>query len=97
MQSNSNFRDEIRDTIVNVLKNMLTNADHIFVTYDVGPNTTVFKVDCHPQDFGPLLGKQGRNIEGLRRITIAMMAKHGCRAILEAPNVKKNSVPTEFS
>ncbi|MNL57415.1 hypothetical protein D3C87_1809740 [compost metagenome] len=69
--------------------NMLNHAEHVNVSYEVGPQTTVFKVGCHPEDYGHLLGKQGRNIEGLRRITIAMMAKYGFRAVIEVPYIKK--------
>ncbi|WII73380.1 KH domain-containing protein [Bdellovibrio sp. 22V] len=88
---NKSFRDEVGELIRQILATMLNNAERVTVTYEVGTRTTVFKVDCHPDDYGQLLGKQGRNIEGLRRITIAMMAKYGCRAIIEIPYVKKDT------
>ncbi|WP_413613215.1 KH domain-containing protein [Bdellovibrio sp. HCB-110] len=88
------FRDEVQQVIQNVLATMLNHSEKVTVTYEVGTKTTVFKVDCHPEDYGQLLGKQGRNIEGLRRITIAMMAKYGCRAIIEVPYIKKNEENT---
>ncbi|MEK2644736.1 KH domain-containing protein [Bdellovibrio sp. BCCA] len=84
------FRDEVKEIIQNVLTTMLNHSEKVTVTYEVGTKTTVFKVDCHPEDYGQLLGKQGRNIEGIRRITVAMMAKYGCRAIVEVPYIKKN-------
>ncbi len=85
------FRDEVKDVIHSVLATMLNHSEKVTVSYQVGERTTVFKVDCHPEDYGQLLGKQGRNIEGLRRITIAMMAKHGCRAVVEVPYIKKDT------
>lgn len=85
-----NFRDDVQEIIRRVLATMLNHSDVVTVTYSVGTKTTVFKVDCHPDDYGLLLGKQGRNIDGVRRITTAMMARYGCRAIVEVPYIKKD-------
>ena len=83
------FRTEIQTLLKQVLTNMLNHSEKVNVSYEVGPQTTIFKIDCHQEDYGHLLGKQGRNIEGLRRITIAMMAKYGFRAVIEVPYIKK--------
>ncbi|MEN0059016.1 MAG: KH domain-containing protein [Bdellovibrio sp.] len=87
-----NFRSDVAMIITSVLKAMLKHVDDVKVNYEMGPRTTVFKVHCHREDYGQLLGKQGRNIEGLRRITTAMMSKHAHRAVIEIPYVKKEEM-----
>lgn len=84
------FRDlevceEIRTLISNILSLMLNQPDSLKVSFTQGEKTTIYKVDCHPDDFGHLLGKQGKNIDSLRKIVLAMMAKHGQRGIVEIP------------
>ncbi|KYG64600.1 hypothetical protein AZI85_04100 [Bdellovibrio bacteriovorus] len=84
------FRDEVKDIILSILRTMLTNESDVNVTYTAGSRTTVYKVECHPDDYGVLLGKNGRNIEGLRRVTMAMTTRFGSRGIIELPDIPKD-------
>ncbi|WP_413559777.1 KH domain-containing protein [Bdellovibrio sp. HCB209] len=84
-------KTEARETgkkiLHSILHEMLDHADQVVVNYSVGDRTTVYKVNCHPQSLGQLIGCKGKNIGGIRAVLSAMMARKGIRAIIEIPYV----------
>lgn len=83
--SSNNIREAGKDMILSVLRLMMDKPESIKVEYAVGERTTVFKIECHPETLGQLIGAKGKNISGLRAIVTAVMARQGVRAIIEIP------------
>ncbi len=81
----SDAREAGRALIQSVLSLMIDRPEHTQVTYSTGDRTTIFKVGCHPQSLGQLIGGKGKNISGLRAVISAIMARQGIRAIIEIP------------
>ncbi|MNL57588.1 hypothetical protein D3C87_1811630 [compost metagenome] len=71
--------------ILAVLKLMIDRPESTKVEYAVGERTTIYKIDCHPESLGQLIGSKGKNISGLRAVVAAAMARQGIRAIVEIP------------
>ncbi len=91
-ESNADFREEVKEILLRILAAMLNHSEKVQIDVEVGSKTTVFKVHCDPQDYGQLLGRGGRNIDRAFAVsTTAMMAKYGCRAVVEVPYIKKNN------
>lgn len=83
--SSNNVREAGKEMILTVLRLMMDKPESIKVEYAVGERTTVFKIECHPETLGQLIGAKGKNISGLRAIVTAVMARQGIRAIIEIP------------
>jgi predicted RNA-binding protein YlqC (UPF0109 family) len=83
--STNNIREAGKEMILTVLRLMMDKPECLKVECIVGERTTVFKIECHPETLGQLIGAKGKNISGLRAIVTAAMARQGIRAILEIP------------
>lgn len=42
-----------------------------------GEQTTLLEVRCHPEDFGKVIGRGGRNIDALRDLLVALGGNAG--------------------
>lgn len=89
--SSNNVREAGKEMILSVLRLMMDKPESIKVEYAVGERTTVFKIECHPETLGQLIGAKGKNISGLRAIVTAVMARQGIRAIIEIPYLAPSS------
>lgn len=81
------FYEEISLLLQQVLKRMLKSSEDVVVSCVVGTRTITYCIQCHEDDYGQLLGRQGKNIDGLRRIVAAMASQSGYRAVIEVPFV----------
>ncbi|WP_413586258.1 KH domain-containing protein [Bdellovibrio sp. HCB274] len=90
-------RETGKKILCSILNEMLDHSDKVVVNYTVGERTTVYKVDCHPQSLGQLIGSKGKNIGGIRAVLSAMMARKGIRAIVEIPYVAQNNNRMDFA
>jgi predicted RNA-binding protein YlqC (UPF0109 family) len=88
--SPNNVREAGKEMILSVLRLMMDKPESIKVEYAVGERTTVFKIECHPETLGQLIGAKGKNISGIRAIVTAVMARQGIRAIVEIPYLAPN-------
>ncbi|WP_413576874.1 KH domain-containing protein [Bdellovibrio sp. HCB290] len=84
-------RETGKKILHSILNEMLDHSEKVVVNYTVGERTTVYKVECHPQSLGQLIGSKGKNIGGIRAVISAMMARKGIRAIIEIPYVAQNN------
>lgn len=96
-QEKLDARETGKKILHSILQEMLDHAEKVCVEYSVGDRTTVYKVNCHPQSLGQLIGSKGKNIGGIRAVLSAMMARKGIRAIIEIPYVAHNNNRMEFS
>ena len=87
----NNVREAGKEMILSVLRLMMDKPESIKVEFVVGERTTVFKIECHPETLGQLIGAKGKNISGIRAIVTAVMARQGIRAIVEIPYLAPNN------
>lgn len=83
--TSNDIREAGKEMILTVLRLMMDKPESLKVDYTVGERTTVFKIECHPDTLGQLIGAKGKNISGLRSVVTAAMARQGIRAIVEIP------------
>lgn len=83
--ASTNVREAGKEMILTVLRLMMDKPESVKVEYSVGERTTVFKIECHPDTLGQLIGAKGKNISGIRAVVTAAMARQGIRAIVEIP------------
>ncbi|WP_413291689.1 KH domain-containing protein [Bdellovibrio sp. HCB185ZH] len=96
-QEKVDARETGKRILCSILNEMLDHAEQVAVNYSVGDRTTIYKVNCHPQSLGQLIGAKGKNIGGIRAVISAMMARKGIRAIIEIPYVAHNNNRLEIS
>ncbi|WII71702.1 KH domain-containing protein [Bdellovibrio sp. 22V] len=81
--------EEGRLFIQSTLERLLAHKSHIHIGIEAGEYTTVYRVSCHPDDLGKLIGKKGKTVGGLRTLLIAIVAKYGLRVVVEIPFLPK--------
>ena len=79
----SDPRQQIQSLIIKIVKAMTDYPDELKVLYMVGEQTTVYRIKCHKSDVGKVIGKQGKNINSMRTILLAVAAKYKLRCVLE--------------
>ena len=75
-------RAEILEFIQRLSHALIDIQDHLSVSFEIGEQTTVFKISVHKDDIGKVLGKRGRNIEAIRVMVNALSTKHQLRAVV---------------
>lgn len=78
-------RENAKQILETILKNIVDNPDAIQVTYRVGERTTVYQVQCDKSNLGQVIGAKGKHIDSLRAIMLAITARNGIRSIVEIP------------
>ncbi|MFS4458490.1 KH domain-containing protein [Bdellovibrio sp. HCB2-146] len=89
--NDESVREAGKQMILAVLNLMIDRPESTKVEYTVGERTTIYKIDCHPESLGQLIGSKGKNISGLRAVVAAAMARQGIRAIVEIPYLAPSS------
>lgn len=62
---------------------LVSHPDEFKVDKQVDGDTDTYNLSVHPDDFGQVIGRQGRTARALRAIVRAGAAKHGRRAQVE--------------
>lgn len=75
-------RGYIKDIIQSVLNYMLIHPKKSDVSIKQGEQTTVYEIDLVQEDFGRLMGKNGKNIDALRVLTLAIARANNFRAVV---------------
>lgn len=83
-------REGCRALLESIAKGMVDYPECVSVSYDVGDKTTIFKIDCEQKCIGQIIGSKGKNINGVRAVVSAIMARKGIRAIVEIPYFSVN-------
>jgi predicted RNA-binding protein YlqC (UPF0109 family) len=74
------IRESVKVVLEEILKLLLAHPHS--VEYTVGENTTAYLIDIKQEDFGRLVGSNGKTIGGIRVVTTALSATHGIRTIV---------------
>lgn len=82
-------RDDVKMNVIQILESILLNLlpykNEFDITATDGERTTIILIDCSQRNFSHLIGKQGKNIEALRRLTYNIFASKGFRVVIETP------------
>lgn len=78
-------REQVRQMIESCVRAMVDLPQQVQVSFSVGERTTVFQIDCPKACFGKIMGKEGKTINALRTVTLAMTANFGYRSIVQIP------------
>lgn len=69
--------------VVSMIRAMVDNPNAVIVDFVKTERTIVIKMVLDKNDFGKIIGKQGKTINAIRTIVTNISAKHGVKAILE--------------
>ena len=81
----SQHREEGRQLVYDLMKELATDSSSIQVSFEVGERTTVYHVACDKDCIGQILGSKGKNISAVRTLISSISARKGFRAIVEIP------------
>jgi predicted RNA-binding protein YlqC (UPF0109 family) len=73
----------MKDLIAYIAKALVDNSEEVMVTEIEGEQTSVIELRVAKEDFGKIIGKQGRTATAIRTILGAASAKVKKRFILE--------------
>lgn len=76
---------QIRELLETIIKKMVSYPDDIGIEVERGERTTIFKVQCTQRVIGQIIGSQGKNVQSLRTLALAMTSLMGFRSIVEVP------------
>lgn len=74
---------EIKEIVEYLVKLIVDKPEEVEVAEKQGEHVIIFEVQANKQDFGKILGKQGKNIQAIRTLVNAVSAKAGKRTIIE--------------
>ncbi len=74
---------EIKEIVEYLVKMIVDKPEEVEVAEKQGEHVIIFEVQANKQDFGKILGKQGKNIQAIRTLVNAVSAKAGKRTIIE--------------
>jgi len=74
---------EIKEIVEYLVKLIVDKPEEIEIAEKQGEQVIMFEVRANKQDFGKILGKQGKNIQAIRTLINAVSAKAGKRTIIE--------------
>nr|BFD65771.1 hypothetical protein HAGR004_07930 [Bdellovibrio sp. HAGR004] len=81
----SQHREDGRQLLFDLVKELVTDSSSIQVSLEVGEGTTVYHVACSKDCIGQILGSKGKNISAVRTLIGSVSARKGFRAIVEIP------------
>jgi len=73
----------MKELIKHIAQSLVDNPDKVEVTEIIGEQTSVIELRVAKEDFGKVIGKQGRTAQSIRTILSAASAKGHKRAVLE--------------
>jgi predicted RNA-binding protein YlqC (UPF0109 family) len=76
-------RMRIRDLIAYIATALVDKPEGVMVTEIAGQQTSVIELRVAKEDFGKIIGKQGRTANAIRTILSAASAKMKKRCVLE--------------
>ncbi len=74
---------DIKEVVDYLVKQIVDSPNEVEITEKSGEHVIIFEIHAKKQDFGKILGKQGRNIQAIRTLVNAVSAQAGKRAIIE--------------
>ena len=73
----------MKELIEYVAKSLVDKPDDVVLEQRAEGNMTVLELRVSKEDYGKIIGRQGRTIKALRTLVSASCAKHGLRYSLE--------------
>jgi predicted RNA-binding protein YlqC (UPF0109 family) len=73
----------MKDLIAHIAKALVDKPEEVVVTEIEGQQTSVIELKVAKEDFGKIIGKQGRTAQSIRTILGAASKKIGKRFVLE--------------
>jgi len=73
----------MKELIKYIAQSLVDNPDKVEVTEVIGEQSSVIELRVAKEDFGKIIGKQGRTVQSIRTILSAASAKIHKRAVLE--------------
>jgi uncharacterized protein len=73
----------MKELIEYVAKSLVDKPDQVAIQQRMEGNLTVLEMRVSKEDYGKIIGKQGRTIKALRTLVSAACAKNGLKYSLE--------------
>jgi len=74
---------EIKEIVEYLVKLIVDKPEEVKIAEKQGEHVIMFEIQANKQDFGKILGKQGKNTQAIRTLVNAVSAKAGKRTIIE--------------
>lgn len=73
----------MKDFVAYIVKNLVDNPESVRINEIGGTNTLILELTVDKADIGKIIGKQGKTINAIRTLIMAVASRNGLRVNLE--------------
>jgi len=73
----------VKDFVAYIIKNLVDNPDKVSINEIMGTNTLILELTVDKADIGKVIGRQGKTINALRTLIMAVASRNNLRVNLE--------------
>ncbi|MEI6531987.1 MAG: KH domain-containing protein [Chlamydiota bacterium] len=73
----------MKDFVAYIIKNLVDNPDKVSINEIMGTNTLILELTVDKADIGKVIGRQGKTINALRTLIMAVASRNNLRVNLE--------------
>jgi uncharacterized protein len=73
----------MKEFVAYIVKNLVDFPEQVVITEIQGTNTLILELSCEKADIGKIIGKNGKTINAIRALLIAVASRNGLRISLE--------------
>lgn len=73
----------MKDFVAYIVKNLVDNPESVRINEIGGTNTLILELTVAKADIGKIIGKQGKTINAIRTLIMAVASRNGLRVNLE--------------
>lgn len=84
----------MKDVLNQLVRAIVDHPDDVVIEDHMDGDATIFVIQAHPEDYGKIIGKNGRIIRALRDMMKILAAKHDMYVDIE---IAEDSAPAEAS